>query len=218
MKALIVLALALAPLTARAGCPTMTGADAALAMQGDDLRLAWIEGRLARTSRRAKFWLHGWELGLVSATAINLAMLPILGDTTSNRIDFGLGAATTIIGVVPLIFWQPRVIDDHEAVEAARGTADVCSRLADAERRLTASATTQATLRAWYMHGGNVVLNFGVTLLFGAFHHWRTGILSGVGGAVIGEAIIFSEPVDQIDDLAKYRRGVALSSGLVSTF
>ena len=65
---------------------------------------------------------------------------------------------------------------------------------------------------------GNVVLNVGVTLLFGAFHHWTTGILSGAGGAVIGEAIIFTEPVDQIDALASYRRGIVPSGGLAITF
>ncbi|MEP6865887.1 MAG: hypothetical protein ABJE66_35030 [Deltaproteobacteria bacterium] len=106
------------------------------------------------------------------------------------------------------------MIDDHEAIEAARQDPDQCRRLADAERRLAASAAAQGAQRAWYMHAGNVVLNLGVTLLFGAFHHWNTGILSGVGGAVIGEAIIYSEPVDQIDDLATYRRGTGLSSTL----
>jgi hypothetical protein len=189
----------------------MPGADAALARQDDEVRLAWIEARLARTAHRSTVWLRGWEIALVGGTAVNLAMLPILGDTPSNRIDFGLGAATTVIGVVPLVFWQPRVIADHEALEATDRSPDRCALLADAERRLVAAASAQAVQRAWYMHAGNVVLNFGVTLLFGAFHHWTTGVLSGAGGAAIGEAIIFSEPIDQIDDLASYRRGTGLS-------
>ena len=181
-------------------------------MHDDDARLAWIQAQLARTSHRATVWLRGWEITLVGATAANLAMLPILGDTQSNRIDFGLGAATTIVGVVPLIFWRPRVIDEYEALEADAGrTSDRCALLADAERRLVATASAQEQQRAWYMHAGNVVLNLGVTLLFGAFHHWTTGILSGAGGAVIGEVIIFTEPVDQIDALASYRRGLAIT-------
>lgn len=196
----------------------MAGADTALAMHDDEARLAWIQAQLARTSHRATVWLRAWEIALLGATAANLAMLPILGDTKSNRIDFGLGAATTVVGVVPLIFWRPRVIDDHEALEAAGRNPDRCALLADAERRLVAAASAQGTQRAWYMHAGNVVLNFGVTLLFGAFHHWTTGILSGAGGAVIGEAIIFTEPVDQIDALASYRRGIVPSNGLAITF
>jgi hypothetical protein len=196
----------------------MVGADPALARDDDEARLAWIEARLAHTSHRANTWLHGWEIALVGATAANIVMLPILGDTTSNRIDFGLGAATTIVGIVPLLLWRPRVIDDHEALEAAGRNGDRCALLADAERRLVASAAAQHTQRAWYMHAGNVVLNAGVTLLFGAFHHWTTGVLSGVGGAIIGEAIIYTEPVDQIDDLERYRHGLGATTAVGISF
>ena len=188
----------------------MAGADpAALTNHDDTERLAWIQARLARTSHRATVWLRGWEIGLVGATAVNLALIPVLGNTPSNRIDFGLGAATTIVGVVPLLFWQPRVIDDDRDLTDAVGKPgmDRCAVLDDAEHRMVASAASQRQQRAWYMHAGNVALNAGVTLLFGAFHHWSSGILSGVGGVLVGEIIIYTEPNDQIDDLARYRRG-----------
>jgi hypothetical protein len=202
------LALVLTTASARAACPAMPGAEAVTAVD-DEARLAWISGRLARTSHRATIWLRAWELGILGATAVDLALIPIVGDTPSNRIDFGLGAATTIIGVVPLIFWQPRVLDDHRALAAAIALhpADRCALLADAEHRLVADAAAEHQQRAWYMHAGNVVLNAGVTLLFGAFHHWGSGILNGIGGAIVGELIIYTEPVDQIEDLARYRRG-----------
>jgi hypothetical protein len=188
----------------------MAGADAtALSAHDDEARLAWIQGRLARTSHRATRWLRGWEIGIVGATAADLAMIPILGDSPSNRIDFGLGAATTIIGIVPFLFWRPRVLDDHLELDDAvnRRAVDRCQLLEDAEQRLRANAASQGRQRAWYMHAGNVVLNASVTFLFGAFHHWTSGILNGIGGALVGEAIIYTEPVDQIDDLAAYRRG-----------
>lgn len=196
--------------TARADCPTMPGADAAaLTAHDDEVRLAWIQARLARTSHRAKVWRDAWGIGIIGATAVDLAMIPILGDTRSNRIDFGLGAATTIPGIVPLIFWQPRVIEDHAALEAhiANAGSDRCAALAEAEKLLVADAAAEHEQRAWYMHAGNVALNAGITLLFGAFDHWTSGIINGIGGAIVGEAIIYTEPIDQIDDLAQYRRG-----------
>lgn len=196
MRTLIALAFAFVVAggtTARADCP----ADA-------EARVAWIRARLARSAHRATIWLRGWELGLVGATAIDLAMIPILGNTPSNRIDFGLGAATTVVGIVPLVLLEPRVIADHRELDDARG--ERCALLADAEQRLEADAAAQRRHRAWYVHAGNVVLNVGVTLLFGAFHHWTSGVINGVGGAVVGEVIIFTEPVDQIDDLDDYRR------------
>ena len=195
---------------ARASCPVIAGAEGgALAAKDDEARLAWIRARLARTSHRATVWLRGWELGIAGATVVDLAMIPILGDTRDNRIDFGLGAITTIIGIPPLMLWPPRVLADHEALEALAATpgAERCAVLADAEKRLAADAAAQDAQRAWYMHAGNVVLNAGVTLLFGAFHHWTSGVLNGIGGAIVGEVIIFTEPIDQLDDLASYRRG-----------
>ncbi|HSD88119.1 MAG TPA: hypothetical protein VLB44_11415, partial [Kofleriaceae bacterium] len=166
--------------------------------------------RLARTSHRATVWRDAWGIGIVGATVVDLAMIPILGDTRSHRIDFGLGAATTLPGIVPLILWKPRVIDDHATLDAhvaAKGGADRCAVLAEAETLLVGGAAAEQEQRAWYMHAGNVLLNAGITLLFGAFDHWTSGILNGVGGAIVGEAIIYTEPIDQIDDLAQYRRG-----------
>jgi len=202
------IALSFASGTARAGCPGMAGADTALTVVDDEARIAWIQSRLARTSHRATVWLRAWEIGIVGATAIDLALIPILGDTRDNRIDFGLGAATTIVGIVPLLFWQPRVLRDHRALDAlaAKG-GDRCAVLADAERRLIADAAAQRQQRAWYMHVGNVLLNAGVTVLFGAFDHWTSGVLNGIGGALVGELIIYTEPVDQVGDLGHYRRG-----------
>jgi hypothetical protein len=173
------------------------------------VRTAWIQHRLARTAGDARLWLHAWELGIAGATVADLAFIPILGNTKSVRIDFGLGAATTVVGILPLALWQPQVLGDHEALDArvARGDADPCALVADAERRLVSVAAAQRQQRAWYWHAGNVVINAGVTLLFGAFHHWGSGVANGAFGVAIGELIIFTEPVAQIDDLARYRRG-----------
>lgn len=209
-RSLVLVTLMGAVSTARADCPAMAGADAsALTAHGDEARLAWIEARLARTAHRARVWRNAWGIGIIGATAIDIAMIPILGDTRDHRIDFGLGAATTLPGIVPLIFFQPRVLDDQETLEAhaAKPGADRCTLLAEAEKLLVLDAAAQRTQRAWYMHAGNVLLNTGVVFLFGAFGHWTSGILNGVGGALVGEAIILTEPIDQIDDLDRYRKG-----------
>lgn len=193
---------------ARADCPAPAGSDAGLTSHSDDARLAWIQARLARTSHRVQVWRYAWGAGIVGATAIDLAMIPILGDTRDHRIDFGLGAATTLPGIVPLVFWKPRVIDDHAALDArVASSADRCAVLGEAEKLLVADAAAERMQRAWYVHAGNVALNTGVVLLFGAFHHWTSGVLNGVGGALVGELIIFTEPIDQVDDLAHYQRG-----------
>lgn len=198
---------------AHAGCPSaLPDASPRLAAQDDDARFAYIHAHLGETARRATIWLRGWEIGIAGATALDLLMIPILGNTRSNQIDFGLGAATTIIGIVPLAVAPPRVIDDRDALDEAAGHTVVtvdekCARLADAERRLALVASSEALQRSWYFHAGNLVLNAGVTLLFGAFHHWTSGILNGVGGFLVGEVIIYTQPSETIGELARYRRG-----------
>jgi hypothetical protein len=206
----ILVALVCAMRIARADCPAIEGSDAAaLTANGDDARLAWIQARLARTSHRAQVWRYAWGAGIIGATAIDLAMIPILGDTHDHRIDFGLGAATTLPGIVPLAFLKPRVIEDHATLDAkvAAVGADRCAVLGEAEKLLIANAAAQRAQRAWYVHAGNIALNTGVVLLFGAFHHWTSGVINGVGGALVGELIIYTEPIDQVDDLEHYRRG-----------
>ena len=204
-----VVTLAWAARVGYADCPTPAGSDAAaLAAHGDEVRLAWIQARLARTSHRVQVWRYAWGAGIVGATALDLVMIPILGDTRSNRIDFGLGAATTLPGIVPLVFWTPRVLDDHPTLDAhAAAATDRCVVLAEAENDLAAEAAIEGKQRAWYVHAGNIALNTGVVLLFGAFHHWTSGILNGAGGALVGELIIFTQPIDQVDDLEHYQRG-----------
>jgi len=204
MKAAI-LALALASGTAHARCPAESPA---LAAHGDEVRLAWIQARLAHTAHRATVWLRGWEIGIVTATVFNAAMIPIVGDTRGHVIDFGVGAASSVVGLIPFVFLPPRVIEDHRAVDAlAAGPTDRCVVLAEAEQRLAASAAAQHQQHAWYAHVGNVAFNAGVVLVFGAFGHWGTGAVNGVAGVLIGETIIYTAPDDQIDDLARYRRG-----------
>ena len=179
-----------------------------MAAQGDEVRIAWIQARLAHTAHSATLWLRGWEIGIATAGAINLALIPILGDTHDHRVVFGIGAASAAIGLIPFIVRPPRVIaDDHAVATLAATSTDRCAVLAEAERRLAASATAQRQQRAWYVHVGNVAFNAGLTLVFGAFGHWDAGIASGIAGAAVGEAIIFTHPSDSIDDLASYRRG-----------
>jgi hypothetical protein len=199
------LALALGSRSAGAACPAESQA---LAAQNDEVRLVWIQTHLARTAHSATVWLRGWEIGIASAGAINVALIPILGDTHDHRVVFGIGAAAAFIGLIPFVFMPPRVIADHRTVDAlAASSADRCAVLAEAERRLAASAAAQRKQRAWYMHVGNIAFNTGIALVFGAFGHWGAGAASGIAGAAVGEAIIFTHANGSIDDLARYHRG-----------
>src|SRR6185312_2768436 len=82
-------------------CPALAGGSAVLVDIDPELRLRWIDDRLARTAHAARVWTWGWGTGLVVATAANLAPLGFVAP--EDRIDWYVGAGTTVIGVVPLV-------------------------------------------------------------------------------------------------------------------
>jgi hypothetical protein len=207
---------------AEARCPIAAGAGTGVAGVPDEIRLAWIDARLADGSHKAKRWTWGWGIGIGGATIANLAPIPFVAH--EDRIDWYTGAATTIVGIVPLLIAPLDVIADSRELRAevetrppppAGGGArpDVCPLVADAEARLIRDAKNQADGQRWWLHVGNVALNFGVGLFLGlGFHHWGAGVFNAVGGSLIGEAIILTQPTATIHDLETYRRG-AISYG-----
>ncbi len=200
-------------------CPAPPGAASQLADLDARARLEHIQHELGRTASRANVWRWGWGLGIVAATAGNLVLIPVL-DSRASRIDLYVGAATTIVGLVPLLLMPLKVLRDHPALdrEVAHG-GDLCVLLADAERRLARDADNEADGRAWWLHAGNVLLNGGVGLFLGLeYHHWTSGIINAVGGSIVGEAIIFTQPTGDIGALRRYRRGDLADAPSVRAF
>ena len=202
----------LATATARAAerCPPGAGGGPALAAIDPELRLQFIDERLARTAHRAQVWTWGWGIGIGVATVGNL--VPLLFVAPENRIDWYVGAGTTVVGVVPLLIAPLDVVGDSQALSArlaARGpNDDVCLLLADAEAKLVRDAQNQADGQRWWLHAGNVLLNTGVGLFLGlGYHHWGAGAFNAIFGSAIGEAIILTQPTSSIDDLRTYQTG-----------
>jgi hypothetical protein len=188
-------------------CPAGAGGGSALSAVEGERRLSWIDGHLSNTAHRARLWTWGWGIGIGAATVGNLAPLPFVAK--DSRIDWYVGAGTTVIGLVPLLIAPLDVIDDAAKVHAAAGTStDVCRLLVDAEGSLVRDAQNQADGQRWWLHVGNVALNFGVGLFLGlGYHHWGAGVWNAVGGSAIGEAIILTQPTGTIEDLRRYRTG-----------
>jgi hypothetical protein len=209
------------PARAAGECPTHPGIGAGPAAIPGGVRLTWIDARLSRAARNARRWTWGWSIGLGVSTVGNLAPLAFVA--REDRIDWYTGAVTSAVGIVPLLIAPLDVVEDSRALHArlaARapapapapvgpaGGADLCALVDDAETRLQRDAQDQVDGQRWWLHLGNVLVNFGIGafLAFG-YHHWGTGGFNAVGGSLIGEAIILSQPTSTIDDLRVYRSG-----------
>jgi len=212
---LLVLAVGVGPrMAAATQCPNGAGGGEALAGLDGELRLRWIDARLTTTAEHARLWTWGWGIGIVGGTLANLAPLPFVAK--QDRIDWYVGAGTTIVGIVPLIIAPLDVVEDarelHARVAGGAGRASsppaLCALLADAETRLVRDAQNQADGQRWWLHAGNVLLNSGVGLFLAlGYRHYVAGVFNAVFGSAIGEAIILTQPTGSIDDLAAYRRG-----------
>jgi len=213
-RAIVVSALLAVALGSRAHatvrCPVGAGGSAALARIDPELRLRFIDEHLARTAHRALIWTWGWGVGIGVATIGNL--VPLLFVDREDRVDWYVGAGTTIVGVVPLLIAPLAVVGDARdlrlRLDARTATDDVCALLADAEAKLVRDAQNQSDGQRWWLHVGNVLLNTGVGLFLGiGYHHWVAGAFNAVLGSVIGEAIILTQPTSTIGDLQTYRAG-----------
>lgn len=208
------------PAAAAVLCPAGAGGGERLRQWDAGARLTWIDRHMSRTAHTARVWTWGWGVGIGVATAANL--VPLLFVAPADRIDWYTGAATTVVGIVPLLIAPLDVVDDALVVHAKVGEhritrdaltldadrAETCKLLGDAEARLVKDAQNQADGQRWWLHVGNVVLNTGVGLFLGlGYHHWAAGALNVVFGSAIGELIIFTQPTSTIDDLRAYRAG-----------
>jgi hypothetical protein len=198
------------PAQAATRCPAGAGGGEALATIDGESRLHWIDTHLAATAHRAQVWTWGWGIGIVAATMGNLAPLPFVAK--GDRIDWYVGAGTTIVGLVPLLIAPLDVVADarrlHVQVMADTSEDHVCRWLAAAEATLVRDAKNQSDGQRWWLHVGNVLLNTGVGLFLGlGYHHWGAGAWNALGGSAIGEAIILTQPMGSIQDLRHYREG-----------
>ena len=172
-------------------CPPGAGGSPTLQELDPELRLRFIDEHLARTAHRAQVWTWGWGIGIGVATVGNV--VPLFFVAPADRIDWYVGAGTTIIGIVPLLIAPLDVVGDARALGArlaSRTSADdVCTLLADAETRLVRDAKNQADGQRWWLHAGNVALNSGVGLFLAlGYHHWGAGAFNAIVGSAIGRA------------------------------
>jgi hypothetical protein len=185
------------------GTPVLARIDA-------EVRLRFIRERLRVEARRARIWSWSWAGIYTGLTAGQLIPVPFV--SRGQRPDLYVGAGASFIGLIPLVVMPLSVMHDQKWLErrlasAPPGTHE-CVLLAEAETLLLRDAKNEAFGRSEVVHLGNVVVNMIVFSIIGAgFGHWASAALSMATGVVVGEAMIFTQPVGAVDDLRRYRAG-----------
>lgn len=193
-----------------ASCPAPPQADAALAAIDGRERAQWIDRHLTREGARARVWGYGWPIGIGAAGVASLAVVPFVA--SGDRVDWYVSAVSAGVGVLPFVLAPLEVMRDAPIVHGALtgaplDDARVCAVLADAEHRLVAGAADERLQTRWWAHAGNVAFNTAVLLFLGfGYHHWTSGLINGLSGVVVGEALILTQPTGLIDAADAYLR------------
>ncbi|HXJ20478.1 MAG TPA: hypothetical protein VMT03_09605 [Polyangia bacterium] len=198
---------------AEARCPAVpAGVQPQVALIDGRTRLEWIDRRLSSAAPGSSTWNWGWAIGIGAAGVGTLIAAPFV--SPDSRVDYYTGAGAAALGVLPFILAPPQVIgaahDLHAKLLGKPPVTDdeVCDLLADAENKLVSSARNTQLMTGWYAHLGNLAFNTGIVLFEGLlFHRWKGGLINGVAGFAVGEAVIFTQPRQIIRDREAYDRG-----------
>lgn len=193
-------------------CPAIKGAAPKLASLDAEERLQAIQQAMDPASRRALAWALGWGIGYGVMTVGQFAPIPWIEDD-GLRADFYVGGSAAALGVLFIAVAPPNVIRDKKRLDeklAARSEqSDVCVLLAETERAVLDAARFEQLGTSWIIHGANLLLNVGAGLILGfAFNRWDSAFLTTSTGTLIGEIMIWTQPMDMTEFLERYRKGI----------
>jgi hypothetical protein len=205
---LVIAAAVLYTLPARATvCPAPRDADPSLGQRSGEERLAFLRARSAPDARRAKIWTGSWIGVYGTLTVGSLAATAAVPE--EERVDYYVSAATSFVGLMAIAVMPLKAMGDAARIarlESAGG--EVCARVKEAERLIARDADGEAFGKGALIHAGSYLLNVAAALTLGiGFGHWEAAALNGLGGILIGEVMIWTQPQGAVDTWEQYRTG-----------
>jgi hypothetical protein len=225
--ALVIAGLLASKLASADGCPIPEGATLALARAAPQ-RIAFLRQNLDAQGRYAARW-KWWWVGIGTATfASSVAQAAgwAAGDDvrrTANVIDNLIVSAFSVATPVAALALALRVESDAPVVDALldqtdRGAGMACLVLARVEELFRKGAEEEAFDTSWLAHVTGVLgVGAKVGILAGEAAaassasnrnaHWDNAIGNGLGGLVLTEAQILSQPTGAVTAYRRYLRG-----------
>ncbi len=199
---------------ASADCPVPEGASDALAERSPAERMHFLLESVRHGEEVTRTWTNVFSLGYLGLATVQMAIIGAADPGT--RIDLGIGAAGSMIGVASLALFRSPVLADRATLEAlaAEAVEGDCEALARAEQLIDASAESEAFGTSWLIHVGTVVFNLGIGLLMGlGYGRWVSGVISASVGIAVGELQVLTRPTPMLQARRRYLNGELGESG-----
>ncbi|MDB4996360.1 MAG: hypothetical protein JWM74_3792, partial [Myxococcaceae bacterium] len=199
--------------TAEERCPALTGGTRSLQAISAERRLAFVVATVRDQARRARTWSLAWTLTGLGLSAANFTLAG-LTDDRADRVDRIIAGSSSLTLPAAMLIDPLRVVSDQpklevllDAVDWRRGGME-CLVLGRAEDFLVRDADDEHRHARFSSHLLGIGYNIGVALVLGlGLGHWRAAILNGVGGILISEARLLTQPTGAVSALERYRAG-----------
>ena len=207
------LAVALASSPARAAdCPVPAGADPRLASAAPEKRVAFISRTLDDQARRASTWSWSWAAIGTAVVAGNYVFAGVTSDHDA-RVDAIISGSAALAIPVTALLLRLRVEEDAPQLRLLVDATDggrvaPCLVVERAEELLARDADDQRWNAGWFGQGVAIVTNGALALILGAgLGHWGGAAFNGIGGLLLSEAQIFTQPTGAARAWERYRAG-----------
>jgi hypothetical protein len=191
--------------TARAEtCPVIEGGEPALAQIDSAQRVRFLRDTLHDQARRARTWSVAWAI-TGSTLAEASFTLAAFTKEPEQRVDSIVGGASSLLIPALLLLRPLAVLDDERTVDEG---GDGCLGLRHVEEVFVRDAANEAAGVSWRAHALALGFNVARSLVLGlALHHWKGALTNGVGGIVVSETQILTQPTGAVTALRRYREG-----------
>lgn len=208
---LLAAAAALTPTGAVAAthCRAVAGGGPELEAIDAEVRLEFLDKRLASGAARARIWAWTWRAGYTGVVIVESA-LAATTDKVDDRAADIVGATSAAIGVLANVILPLKVMGDETWWKRHRASThdDLCSLLNTAELLFLRDAESEAFGVGPLVHVGNFVINVAGGLILGlGYGRWANFAYTSLVGIGVGEIQAATQPTDVVEDLRLYRRG-----------
>jgi hypothetical protein len=178
-----------------------------------DTRFLYIKNSLDNERNHSYWWQHGWEGYYVTSSLVQLS-LAATADSSDDEVRFGVGVFKSALAFSAM-FMDPLPATDGadslssptqgESNSQVQTRAQKIERLKRAEALFKRRADRSKNIHTWSRHGSAILFNLATAGIVSVFGNDKDAIASGIGGILVSEINIWTQPYQGIQDWQDYQ-------------